>query len=248
MSSNSKLKKALSRTEKIEPPPSYGIAISDEEPPLGHICWMNDSKPPTYAQSANDYAYVRRKLVIVGPGAVGKTCALIVFSKGTFPEVYVPTVFDNYVADLEVDSVHVELALFDTAGQSDYDRLRPLSYPDSHVIVISYAIDSPASLNEVQECWIDEVSHFCQGIPIVLAGLKADMRNDEKTVKELRKTRGAIVQFKDGFTVAKQIGAAAYVECSAKTGEGIRGVYEAATKLSLNTHLRQSKDHRCVVM
>ena len=40
----------------------------------------------------NGPAELRRKLVIVGDGACGKTCLLIVFSKGTFPEVYVPTV------------------------------------------------------------------------------------------------------------------------------------------------------------
>ncbi|KAG0136987.1 ras family-domain-containing protein [Tuber indicum] len=96
-------------------------------------------------------AEIRRKLVIVGDGACGKTCLLIVFSKGTFPEVYVPTVFENYVADVEVDGKHVELALWDTAGQEDYDRLRPLSYPDSHVILICFAIDSPDSLDNVQE-------------------------------------------------------------------------------------------------
>ena len=46
---------------------------------------------------------------------------LIVFSKGMFPEVYVPTVFENYVADVEVDGKKVELALWDTAGQEDYE-------------------------------------------------------------------------------------------------------------------------------
>ena len=59
--------------------------------------------------------------------------------------------FENYVADVEVDGRHVELALWDTAGQEDYDRLRPLSYPDSHVILICFAVDSPDSLDNVQE-------------------------------------------------------------------------------------------------
>ncbi|KAJ2994086.1 hypothetical protein HDV02_001863 [Globomyces sp. JEL0801] len=96
-------------------------------------------------------AEIRKKLVIVGDGACGKTCLLIVFSKGTFPETYVPTVFENYVSDIYVDGTAVELALWDTAGQEDYDRLRPLSYPDTHVILICFAIDSPDSLENVQE-------------------------------------------------------------------------------------------------
>ncbi|XP_036037984.1 ras-like GTP-binding protein rhoA isoform X2 [Onychomys torridus] len=56
-------------------------------------------------------ASIRKKLVIVGDGACGKTCLLIVFSKDQFPDVYVPTVFENYVADIEVDGKQVELAL-----------------------------------------------------------------------------------------------------------------------------------------
>ena len=68
-----------------------------------------------------------------------------------------PTVFENYVADVEVDGKHVELALWDTAGQEDYGRLRPLSYPGSHVILICFAVDSPDSLDNVQE----KVRAFC---------------------------------------------------------------------------------------
>ena len=91
-------------------------------------------------------AAIRKKLVIVGDGACGKTCLLIVFSKDQFPEVYVPTVFENYVADIEVDNKQVELALWDTAGQEDYDRLRPLSYPDTDVILMCFSIDSPGKM------------------------------------------------------------------------------------------------------
>jgi small GTP-binding protein len=84
---------------------------------------------------------------------LGKTCLLIVFSKDQFPEVYVPTVFENYVSDIEVDGKQVELALWDTAGQEDYDRLRPLSYPDTDVILMCFAIDSPDSLENIPEVY-----------------------------------------------------------------------------------------------
>jgi len=194
-------------------------------------------------------AELRRKLVIVGDGACGKTCLLIVFSKGTFPEVYVPTVFENYVSDVEVDGRRVELALWDTAGQEDYDRLRPLSYPDSNVILICFAIDSPDSLDNVQEKWISEVLHFCQGIPIILVACKTDLRNDPKTIEELRRTSQRPVSPDEGTAVAQKIGAIKYLECSAKTQEGVREVFEHATRAALmvkdKTHHRKKK---CIVL
>jgi len=106
-------------------------------------------------------------------------------------------VFENYVADVEVDGKRVELALWDTAGQEDYDRLRPLSYPDSHVILICFAIDSPDSLDNVQEKWISEVLHFCGGLPVILVGLKKDLRGDPRVIEELRKTHQKPVTFEE---------------------------------------------------
>ncbi|SAM07632.1 hypothetical protein [Absidia glauca] len=167
-------------------------------------------------------AEIRRKLVIVGDGACGST----------FPEFYVPTVFENYVADVEVDGKHVELALWDTAGQEDYDRLRPLSYPDSNVILICFAVDSPDSLDNVQEKWISEVLHFCQGLPILLVGCKKDLRNDPGTIEELRRNSQRPVAFEE--------------ECSAKTGDGVREVFEHATRAALMVN--KKKKSKCSIL
>ena len=64
---------------------------------------------------------------------------------------YVPTVFENYVSYPTFDGKIVELALWDTAGQEEYDRLRPLSYPESDIILIVFSIDYPTSLENVKD-------------------------------------------------------------------------------------------------
>uniref|UniRef100_A0A914KPX8 Uncharacterized protein n=2 Tax=Meloidogyne incognita group TaxID=654580 RepID=A0A914KPX8_MELIC len=186
-------------------------------------------------------ATIRRKLVIVGDGACGKTCLLIVFSKDDFPEVYVPTVFENYVADIEVDQRQVELALWDTAGQEDYDRLRPLSYPDTNVILMCFSIDSPDSLENIIEKWTPEVRHFCPNVPIILVGNKKDLRNDPQTLKELAKSKQEPVNSEAAQAVAQQIGAYAYLECSAKYKEGVQEVFETATRAALQQKSKKRK-------
>ncbi|CAL8078519.1 unnamed protein product [Calicophoron daubneyi] len=186
-------------------------------------------------------AAIRKKLVIVGDGACGKTCLLIVFSKDQFPEVYVPTVFENYVADIEVDGKQVELALWDTAGQEDYDRLRPLSYPDTDVILMCFSIDSTDSHDNILEKWYSEVKHFCPNVPIILVGNKKDLRNDERARHELAKMRQEMVKPEDGRMMAERINAYAYLECSAKTKEGVREVFETATRAALSTKRKGKK-------
>ncbi|KAG0014262.1 GTP-binding protein Rho1 [Entomortierella chlamydospora] len=176
---------------------------------------------------------IRRKLVIVGDGACGKTCLLVVFSIGEFPEIHVPTVFENYVTDVHVDGKAVELALWDTAGQEDYDRLRPLSFPDAHVILICFAIDSPDSLENVEEKWHPEVQHYCRGLPFILVACKKDLRYDQRTVDELRRNNQTPVSQERGAEVARRIKARDYVECSAKTKEGVDEVFQKATRAAL---------------
>ncbi|XP_057297227.1 ras-like GTP-binding protein RHO [Hydractinia symbiolongicarpus] len=189
---------------------------------------------------------IRKKLVVVGDGACGKSCLLFVFSRDQFPKVYVPTVFENYVTDIEVDGKQVELTLWDTAGQEDYDRLRPLSYPDTDVVLMCFSIDSPESLENIPEKWTPEVNHFCPNVPIVLVGNKKDLRDDETTKRELQRIRQRPVKFEQGREMAEKIKAFSYLECSAISKEGVREVFETATRAALQ--VKKKKKGKCILL
>ncbi|KAL6948699.1 Rho GTPase [Hanseniaspora vineae] len=123
---------------------------------------------------------VERKLVILGDGACGKTSLLNVFTRGYFPKVYEPTVFENYIHDIFVDNQQITLSLWDTAGQEEFDRLRSLSYNDTHVIMLCFSVDSRDSLENVENKWCGEIADFCEGVKLVLVALKCDLRNENQ--------------------------------------------------------------------
>lgn len=157
--------------------------------------------------------------------------------------------FENYVTDCRVDGRSVQLALWDTAGQEDYERLRPLAYARAHVILIGFSVDSPDSLDNVQHKWVEEASERCPRIPVILVGLKKDLRDDPIAVEEMRKKSQSFVSTADGEAMARLCGARKYLECSSLTGEGVDDVFEAATRAAL---LNNDKDSRsgsgcCVV-
>ncbi len=73
----------------------------------------------------------------------------------------------------------MDLSTLPTAGQEDYDRLRPLSYPQTDIFLVAFCVKSPTSFANVKDKWIPEVRHHCPNTPVLLLGLKSDLRSQE---------------------------------------------------------------------
>ncbi|XP_059844183.1 rho-related GTP-binding protein RhoF isoform X1 [Hypanus sabinus] len=194
-------------------------------------------------QNTTDAGGKELKIVIVGDGGCGKTSLLMVFAKGDFPEQYAPSVFEKYVTDITIRNKKVTLTLYDTAGQEDYDRLRPLSYQDTNVILICYDVTNPTSFENVRIKWVPEVNHFCQEVPILLIGCKTDLRMDKERLRRLRAAQQEPITYNQGEETAHQIKAVMYLECSAKFRENIEDIFKEASIVALSA-LKKKKSKR----
>ncbi|KAL0357563.1 UNVERIFIED_CONTAM: Rac-like GTP-binding protein 3 [Sesamum calycinum] len=196
------------------------------------------------------------KCVTVGDGAVGKTCMLICYTSNKFPTLFYATkgylafiyfwvfVFglhtnsvDNFSANVVVEGTTVNLGLWDTAGQEDYNRLRPLSYRGADVFVLAFSLVSRASYENILKKWIPELQHFAPGIPVVLVGTKLDLREDKHYLAD---HPGLIpVTTAQGEELRRQIGASYYIECSSKTQQNVKAVFDAAIRVVIKPPQKQ---------
>ena len=177
----------------------------------------------------------RFKIVIVGDSGCGKTSLLSSYIRGSFPDVYEPTIFENHRAYLQkknpdnsnLTSKNINnpdlvcLDLWDTAGQEDYERLRRLSYEDSNLVIIAYSVGARETLLNIPEVWAPEVLSYCPDVPIILVGLKADL--------PIKANEPG-----DSLEVAKRIGAVAHIEVSAKEMYHVNTVFDTCINIILN--------------
>ncbi|XP_016404737.1 rho-related GTP-binding protein Rho6-like [Sinocyclocheilus rhinocerous] len=178
---------------------------------------------------------MRCKLVLVGDVQCGKTAMLQVLAKDCYPETYVPTVFENYTAGLELEEQRVELSLWDTSGSPYYDNVRPLCYSDADAVLLCFDISRPETVENSLKKWKAEIMDFCPSTRIILVGCKTDLRTDVCTLMELSNQRLTPISHEQGTLLAKQVGAEVYLECSAFTSEkSIHSVFRSAALTCLN--------------
>jgi Ras-related C3 botulinum toxin substrate 1 len=177
------------------------------------------------------------KCMVIGDAAVGKTCLLISYSNNEFPKEYNPTVFDNYSANVVFKEKTVALGLWDTAGTDEYDQLRPLSYPDTHIFIIVFSIVSQESLNNIEKKWVPEIKEHTKdgAVPFIVVGNKLDLRNDEKM-------KDKCVNRKEAEKLAAKLGAKRYIECSAKTQENLKLVFDTCIEVVHDAYTKSKKD------
>jgi len=166
------------------------------------------------------------KVVVVGDGAVGKTTFLISLTLGCFPTDYIPTTLDNYNAVYPLEGRNISLGLWDTAGQSDFDSLRPISYKAADVVLLFYSVVNPTSAENIKEKWVNDARTYCPEVPFFLIGTQIDQRDNTKILEELSERNLKPLTKQDGKKLAKEIGAIIYMECSAKENSGYRNIFD----------------------
>ena len=127
------------------------------------------------------------KCVVVGSHSIGKTCLLISYTVGSYPSEYIPTVFDNYSKILTVDDKTFQIGLWDTSGATGWERLRPLSYPQTDIFLVCFAVNNRSSFKDLtrkdvdvggHKGWLGETHYHVPKAPFLLIGLKDDLRNN----------------------------------------------------------------------
>ena len=181
---------------------------------------------------------IKIKCVVVGDGAVGKTSMLMSHGHDSFPTEYVPTVFDNYQASVGVDGKEIALSLWDTAGQEDYDRLRPLSYPGTDVFLLCYSVVDRNSLANVSKKWKPEIDNNIQSVPIILVGTKLDLKTDEEYLEENSVTP---VETSEGEEKQKELGLHSFIETSAMNQHNLKLVFDTAIMAVLKERKDKNK-------
>ncbi|CAC5373609.1 RAC1 [Mytilus coruscus] len=186
---------------------------------------------------------IQVKCVVMGDIKVGKTSLIMTYAYNIFQEEDIPLVFD-FKTTVTANDKAVDLVLWDTCGSEDYNKLRPLSLPDTDVFFVCFSLNDPDSFDFIEQKCYPDIKLLCPNALTLLVGTKKDLINIGQNEQETReKDTSNLYAYKQGINLAERIQAVKYIECSAKTGEGIQSVLEEAIKCVFDKTKRFKKNN-----
>ncbi|RZC42966.1 cell division control protein 42 -like protein [Asbolus verrucosus] len=197
------------------------------------FCNSTNKKPKSKSKNKEKK---KIKCVIVGDKEVGKTALAVSYSNDSFPSEYVPTAYDNYNVEVQVDGKPIRLELCDTAGEDDFNPLRNLCYPGADVFILCFSIVKPSSFQSACTRWADELARL--ETTVVLVGTQCDLQNNTDVLRGLRMRRQRPVRASEARDLAERLNAP-YVETSAKTCHHLKEAFDLAITLALRKHQKR---------
>lgn len=155
-----------------------------------------------------------------------------------------PSTMDNYSASVMVNSKSmVNIGLWDTSRSliEDYDRLRVLSYSQTDVFLVCFPLNDQVAFENVRNKWIPEIKHHAPDAAVIIVGTMLDLRND-------RKPGETYISKEQGEALKVELGASKYMECSARTQEGLKQVFDEAVRRGLVAQNPDMKKSQCVIL
>ena len=174
------------------------------------------------------------RTIWIGDPESGKTSLLTSYTKNVFPQQYVPSLNENYTVqvnnflyggkerniNLNISTVTVDSTAM---NEEEYE-------PQSDVVVIVCAIDSPESFKTAEKDLLQKAKTQLPGKPVIIVGTKTDLRKDEGSIQRLAAKNEHPVTLKEGMKLAKRAGIQNYVECSAKELGSVKAVFGEVLK------------------
>lgn len=146
---------------------------------------------------------------------------------------------DNKIPKLKTQ--FFKLNLWDTAGQDEYDKLRPLSYPQTDIFIICFSVIDRTSFNNLKDKWLNELkqhanidkSEFYKNtglLPVLVVGTKTDLRDNNTINNENSNSKIEITDSDEINKFVEDNKLLAYCECSAMNQTGVDEVFQTAVK------------------